>query len=289
MTVTANDGRTRSLTPEQEARLGETVAGQSDRNTWLARSRRWVPTAVSVAIAPLLVLLWILARRIDLVHPILLPEFTDAVAGFREVVTADGFGTHLWRTVSEIGLGFGLGCVVGLLLGIALATFPLLRRAYFPLLAGFEAIPGIVLAPVVITWLGFGLSGKVTQAAIACFFPVFVTTLVGLSMVSENELKLMRIMKASRWTVMRELRIRSALPAIFGGLKIAITMATIGAIVSEFVGSDAGLGYLLLRYKAGYDTPAMFALIFIFGVIGVLSFLLLEFLERTIVFWRKPS
>ena len=99
----------------------------------------------------------------------------------------------------------------------------------------------------------------------------------------------MRIMKASRWTVMRELRIRSALPAIFGGLKIAITMATIGAIVSEFVGSDAGLGYLLLRYKSGYDTPAMFALIFIFGVIGVLSFLLLEFLERKIVFWRTPS
>jgi NitT/TauT family transport system permease protein len=213
----------------------------------------------------------------------------DVVRGMREVVTTDGFFGHVNRTLSEIALGFLLGCLIGLGLGIGLSFSPLLRRAYFPLLAGFEAIPGIVLAPVIITWLGFGLSGKVVQASIACFFPVFVTTLVGLSMVSENELKLMRILKASQWKVMWELRMRSALPAIFGGLKIAITMATIGAVVSEFVGSDAGLGYLLLRYKGGYDTPAMFVLIFIFGLIGVASFLLLEFLERKIVFWREPS
>jgi len=287
MTATLDSDRARSLTPEEEQRL---VAGDTEKDSrGRAVVRRWLPTVVTVAIAPLLIGLWLLARELDLVHPILLPEFTDAINALREVVTADGFTMHLNRTLSEIGLGFLLGGVVGLALGIGLSSFPTLRRAYFPLLAGFEAIPGIVLAPVVITWLGFGLSGKVVQGAIACFFPVFVTTLVGLSMVSENELKLMRIMKASSWTVMRELRIRSALPAIFGGLKIAITMATIGAIVSEFVGSDAGLGYLLLRYKAGYDTSAMFALIFIFGVIGVLSFLLLEFLERKIVFWRKPS
>ena len=287
MTATVHADRVRSLTPEEESRL---VAGDTEKDgRWRAVVRRWVPTVVTVAIAPMLIGLWLLARALDLVHPILLPEFTDAIKGLHEVVTADGFTMHLNRTLSEIGLGFLLGGVVGLGLGIGLSSFPTLRRAYFPLLAGFEAIPGIVLAPVVITWLGFGLSGKVVQGAIACFFPVFVTTLVGLSMVSENELKLMRIMKAPRWTVMRELRIRSALPAIFGGLKIAITMATIGAIVSEFVGSDAGLGYLLLRYKGGYDTPAMFALIFIFGIIGVLSFLLLELLERKIVFWRQPS
>lgn len=288
MTATVGAERARSLSPAEEERL---VARPEAANgsPWRARVGRWLPTVVTVAIAPLLVGLWLLARALDIVHPILLPEFTEAVEALVAVVTADGFSTHLNRTLSEIGLGFLLGCVVGFGLGVWLSAFPLLRRAYFPLLAGFEAIPGIVLAPVVITWLGFGLSGKVTQAAIACFFPVFVTTLVGLAMVSENELKLMRIMKASRWTVMRELRIRSALPAIFGGLKIAVTMATIGAIVSEFVGSDAGLGYLLLRYKGSYDTPAMFALIFIFGVIGVLSFLLLELLERKIVFWRKPS
>lgn len=288
MTAVAEAPDTHSLSPEEEERLLAT-AGATDTRSTRARVRRWLPTAVTIAIAPALVLLWVLARALDVVHPILLPEVPDAVAGFFEVVTADGFSGHLGRTLSEIGLGFALGCAVGAFLGVALSIFPLLRRAYFPLLAGFEAIPGIVLAPVIITWLGFGISSKVAQGAIACFFPVFVTTLVGLSMVSENELKLMRILKASRWTVLRELRMRSALPAVFGGLKIAITMATIGAIVSEFVGSDAGLGYLLLRYKGGYDTPAMFALIFIFGLIGVLSFLALDLLERKIVFWRAPS
>lgn len=286
MSATSQE-RVRSLSPEQERVLGEPTEDRSGRAGF--RQRPWLPVVLSIALAPLLIGAWILARRLDVVHPILLPEFTDAVVALGDVVTADGFSVHLTRTLSEIGLGFLLGTAIGLFLGIGLSSFPLLRRAYFPLLAGFEAIPGIVLAPVVITWLGFGLSGKVVQAAIACFFPVFVTTLVGLSMVSENELKLMRMMHATRWQVMGKLRIRSAMPAIFGGLKIAITTATIGAIVSEFVGSDAGLGYLLLRYKGSYDTPAMFALIFIFGLIGVISFLLLEFLERKIVFWREPS
>lgn len=278
--------RVRSLSAEEEQSL---LVGAKRDGRWRAVLRRWFPTVVTVAIAPLLLGVWLLFRQLDLIHPILLPEVMDVVHATGEVVTANGFAGHVSRTLTEIALGFLLGCLVGLGLGIGLSFSPLMRRAYFPLLAGFEAIPGIVLAPVIITWLGFGLSGKVVQAAIACFFPVFVTTLVGLSMVSENELKLMRILNASQWKVMWELRIRSALPAIFGGLKIAITMATIGAIVSEFVGSDAGLGYLLLRYKGGYDTPAMFVLIFIFGLIGVASFLLLEFLERKIVFWREPS
>lgn len=280
--------RVRSLSAEQEKALGTTEADAAAGRR-LTDRYPWLTVTMSIALAPLLVLLWIVLRRLDVVHPILLPEFTDAVVALGSVVTADGFSGHLTRTLSEIGLGFLLGTAIGLFLGIVLSSFPLLRRAYFPLLAGFEAIPGIVLAPVVITWLGFGMSGKVVQAAIACFFPVFVTTLVGLAMVSENELKLMRMMHATRWQVMGKLRIRSALPAIFGGLKIAVTSATIGAIVSEFVGSDAGLGYLLLRYKGSYDTPAMFALIFIFGLIGLVSFLALELLERKVVFWREPS
>jgi NitT/TauT family transport system permease protein len=278
---------TRSLSQDEEEGLlaaavpTDAVAG--------GRSPSWLPTLLSILLAPTIVGLWIVARQLDLVHDILLPDFVPTVAAFWDVITADAFAMHLRRTVTEIVLGYGLGCTVGLGLGIGLSSFPLLRKAYFPLLAGFEAIPGIVLAPVIITWLGFGMSGKMVQAAIACFFPVFVTTLVGLSMVTDNELRLMRVLKASRWQTFRQLRIRSALPAIFGGLKIAITTATIGAVVSEFVGADAGLGFLLLRYKASYETEAMFALIFIFGVIGSCSFLLLELLERKVVFWRSPS
>jgi NitT/TauT family transport system permease protein len=287
MTSTLQEAR-RSLTPEEEGRL-LAAAGQPTGSGLRRAVGRWLPVVISILVAPFLVLLWVLARRLDLVHSILLPDFRAAVEALWEVVTDDVFGRHLWRTVSEIGLGYGLGCAIGLGLGIVLSSFPLLRRAYFPLLAGFEAIPGIVLAPVVITWLGFGLTGKVVQAAIACFFPVFVTTLVGLSMVTENEMRLMRILRASRWEVFRKLRLRSALPAIFGGLKIAITTATIGAIVSEFVGSDAGLGFLLLRYKASFETPSMFALIFIFGILGTASFLLLELIERKVVYWQSPS
>ena len=141
MTITVDDGRVRSLNTAEEEALGAPAGGEN-QSSWRVTARRWLPTVVTFAIAPLLVLTWILARQFDLIHPILLPEFSDAVAGLRDVVTAEGFAGHLWRTVSEIGLGFLLGCIVGLALGIGLASFPLLRRAYFPLLAGFEAIPG---------------------------------------------------------------------------------------------------------------------------------------------------
>lgn len=277
----------RSLGAEEEKKL--LAAAQPTDAAQTGRMPSWLPTLLSILLAPALVGAWILARKLDLIHEILLPDFRETVVAFWDVITADSFGMHLRRTLTEIVFGYGLGCAVGLLLGVALSSFPLLRKAYFPLLAGFEAIPGIVLAPVIITWLGFGLSGKMVQAAIACFFPVFVTTLVGLSMVSDNELRLMRMLNASRWQVFLQLRMRSALPAIFGGLKIAITTATIGAVVSEFVGADAGLGFLLLRYKASFDSASMFALIFIFAAIGALSFLAIELLERKVVFWRRAA
>lgn len=249
--------------------------------------RRAGPRYVSVLLLPVIVLLWQWVTAAELMHTILLPEFTSVVAAFVRLVTGAVFLQHLTRTVTEILAGFGLGTAIGVCLGLLLSSFPLLRRAYFPLLATVEALPIVVVAPIIIIWLGFGISSKIATATVASVFPIFVTTLAGLSLVSDNELRLMRSLRASRWQIFRKLRLPTALPAIFGGLKIAMATSTIAAIVAEFVGADAGLGYLTLQYKSNFDISGMFALVFVFMIIGSGGFLLIEAVERKVVFWRK--
>ena len=192
--------------------------------------------------------------------------------------------------MSEIVLGFGLGALVGFGLGMLLGSSSRLRTAYLPFLSALEAIPTVILAPVIIAWFGFGIEGKVFQAAIACFYAVFITTLSGLGLAEPNSVQLMRSLCASKLQIMRMLKIPAALPVIFGGLQLGATTAIIGAIVSEFVGSDAGLGYLLQRYRSGFDTPAVWVMIGIFLIFGLIAYLILWFAERKIVFWRaRPS
>lgn len=250
------------------------------------RRDRWVTWGLILLVPVGGLFLWWLITRYEWVHPVLMPPLPEVYDGFVSVVTAEGFGGHLWRTVSSIIAGYVLGAGFGFALGVWLAAVPWLRRAYFPLIAGFEAVPGIILAPIIITWLGFGINSKIAQGAIACFFPVFLTTLVGLALASDNELKLMRSLRASRWQIFYRLRLPTALPAIFGGLKIAMTTATIAVVVSEFVGADSGLGYQMLRYKSAFRVPEVWGLIIVFAVIGAGSFLLLEWLERKVVWWR---
>lgn len=276
------------LTPEERSLIASATSGPA-RSAGRAHLERFGPLYLSALLLPLVIGLWQILTLAGFVHRVLLPPPVAVAEATIELVTAPTFLDHFSRTASEIAVGYGLGVAIGLALGVALSSFPLLRRAYFPIIAGFEAIPGIVLAPLVITWFGFGIESKIVQAVIACFFPVFITTLAGLAMSSEDEVKLMRSLLASRWQIFRKLRLPNALPAIFGGLKIAITTAIIGAVVSEFVAADAGLGFLLLRYKASFETPTVFALIFMFAVIGMVSFLFIELIERRLIFWRAEA
>jgi NitT/TauT family transport system permease protein len=253
------------------------------------RRLRVPAAAVSVALLPVLIGAWFLATESGAVSRILLPP-PDAVArAVPRVLQAPGFQRHLVRTVTEILTGYMLGSLIGFSLGLLLGSSTRLRRAYLPFLSAFDAIPTIILAPLIIAWFGFGLAGKATQAAIACFYAVFITTLSGLSLADPDAVKLMRSLRATPWQILVKLRIPSALPAIFGGLQIGATLAIIGGIVSEFVAADAGLGFLMVRYRSSFNTAAVFVLILIFLLLGLASYLLLQFAQRKIVFWRHPD
>lgn len=253
-------------------------------------SRRKVsPYIVTVILAPVLFAVWWYVTNAGLVPSILLPTPQKVADAVPRVFGARGFYGHLGRTTLETVLGFALGGSVGFGLGLLLGSSIRLRTAYLPFLSALEAIPTVILAPLIIAWFGFGIEGKVFQAAIACFYAVFITTLSGLGLAEPSSVQLMRSLCASKWQIMRMLKIPAALPVIFGGLQLGATTAIIGAIVSEFVGSDAGLGYLLQRYRSGFDTPAAWVVIGIFLFFGLVAYLLLWLAERKIVFWRAAA
>lgn len=244
---------------------------------------------MSAALAPVLLGIWYLLTATGAVAPILLPSPEAVWKALPRVIGATGFSDHLVRTVLEFVLGFALGGGVGFGLGLLLGSSQRLRTAYLPLLSALEAVPTVILAPLIIAWFGFGLDGKVVQAAVACFYAVFITTLSGLELAEPEAIQLMRSLRASTWQILRKVKIPSALPAIFGGLYLGATTAIIGAVVSEFVGADSGLGFLMLRYRSSFDTPAVWVLIFAFLALGLVTYGILWTLERRIVFWRRSE
>ena len=267
----------------------ESIAAIAERES-RPRRKAFSPYILTAAILPVILLaLWLATTVTGSVPGILLPTPEAVWAAFPRVVGAMGFGDQVARTLLEIAGGFALGASIGFFLGVLLSSSSRLRTAYLPFLSALEAIPTVILAPIIIAAVGFGIEGKIMQAAIACFYAVFITTLSGLGLAEPNAVNLLRSLKASKWQEMVKLRIPTALPVIFGGLQLGATTAIIGAIVSEFIGATGGLGYLMIRYRGGFDTASYWVIIFIFLIIGLVTYLIIWAIEKKFVFWRDVA
>ena len=150
----------------------------------------------------------------------------------------------------------------------------------YPLLVAFQTMPKAAIAPIFVVWLGTGITSKVLIAFAIAFFPIVIDTVVGLRAAQPETIHLIRSMGANAFQVFWYVRFPNALPAIFGGLKISITLAVVGAVVGEFVGGDAGLGYLLMVANGSMDTTLLFAGIVGLTILGVAMYLLVELAER---------
>jgi NitT/TauT family transport system permease protein len=189
-------------------------------------------------------------------------------------------------TTFAIVLGFLLSVVVGITLAVMISISRVFEKSLYPLLVGSQAIPKLALAPLFVVWFGFGLLPKVLMTFLIAVFPIVVSTVQGLASV-ETELEyLARSMGLGQYRTFRMIRLYRALPAIFAGLKVAITLAVVGAVVGEFVGSDRGLGTLLLRAIGMVNTPLLFAALFVLTVLGVVLFACIELLERLAIPWH---
>jgi len=242
---------------------------------------RWVYPLGAMALA---VIAWDLAIRIFDIKPFILPPPLAVI----ELTVRDfpGLMRNGWVTLQEVLAGFALSVAVGVPLALAIVSWPLAERAVYPLLVGSQAVPKIAIAPLFIIWLGFGIAPKIIMAFLIAFFPVVIATVIGLRSIEVEKLHLARSMGASRWQTFFKIRLPNAMPSIFGGLKLAITFAVTGALVGEFIGTDRGLGRLIVVANGNLDTAGLFAAVAILTVMAVALFLVVELVERFVVRWH---
>jgi ABC-type nitrate/sulfonate/bicarbonate transport system permease component len=248
--------------------------------------RRWVaPAAIVLA----LIGAWQLAARLDLlahalhIEPFLVPAPSDIAQSLwsdRGLLADNG-----WVTLKEVLGGFAVSVAAGVLFAVVLHVSPTLRRATYPLLVASQTVPIVVVAPILVVWLGFGIGPKLAIIALICFFPITVNTLDGLGSVDPDLLKMMRTLDASRWQTLRRVEAPTALPYFFSGAKIAVAVAVIGAVFGEWAGSSSGLGHLIQEASAQLQTARTFAAVAVLSTLAILLFALLSALERRVAWW----
>jgi NitT/TauT family transport system permease protein len=233
--------------------------------------------------------LWEWAGATGLVSHLVLPRPFAIATAFVGLFTSGIVWEHLNATLMETLFGFAIGAGLGFVLAVLSSFWTSFRQIISPYMIALQVMPRVALAPIFITWFGFGMMPKVVMAATICFFPVFINTLTGLLARDEQTLEMFQSMRASKVQVFREFTLPAALPITFAGLKTGLTLALIGAIVGEFVATDRGLGHLLERFTFRLAMDQAFAVLLVLTVMGLLLYGVAELLDRKVVFWTHES
>jgi NitT/TauT family transport system permease protein len=192
-------------------------------------------------------------------------------------------------TLQEILLGFGLSVVVGIPLAIAVVYSRLFERVAFPFMVSLQTVPKVALAPILVMWLGYGIMPKVMVAFLISFFPIVINSVIGMRSAEREMIYLAQSMGASELTTFIKIRLPKALPSIFGGLKVGMGQAVVGAVVGEFIAAEHGLGYLQLIAQVQLDTPLLFAAVVVLSLLGVLMFNIVAWIERVALPWSRVT
>jgi NitT/TauT family transport system permease protein len=234
-----------------------------------------------------LFVIWESVTRAGWVSPLILPSLSSivhtAIVKFPLLMQMSAI------TTMEFVLGFLLSVAVGLPLGAMIVYSRALETAFYPILVAFQIVPKAAVAPIFIVWLGTGLSSKVLIAFAIAFFPIVIDTVVGLRSAQPETIHLLRSMGGNPFQVFWFVRFPNALPAIFGGLKVASTLAVVGAIVGEFVSAEKGLGYLVLVANGELDTRLVFACVLVLTLLGIIFYFVIEIIEKIVVHWHVSA
>jgi ABC-type nitrate/sulfonate/bicarbonate transport system permease component len=199
------------------------------------------------------------------------------------------FVHHSITTVNTILVGYAMGILLGIVIGILINGSTLFRDATYPWLVASQMIPVAAIAPILILWFGFTMLPKVIVVTLIAFFPVAVNTADGLRSVDTDMVSLLKSMGASKRKILFCVRIPSALPYLFSGLRIAMALSVLGAVFGEWVGSTKGLGFLMLNYNNKLNTPGLFAAVMVLSIIGIFLFFMVGVVERIAVPWKSNS
>lgn len=234
--------------------------------------------------------LWEAVTRLGIVDALILPAPTAIVAAFWSIAVVDGIiWPHFGITLYEALVGFVIGSAIGIALAVAAAMSETFRTYTKPYIVALQVTPRISLAPIAIAWLGFGVTPNIAIAALLCFFPPFLNTMVGLMDVDRDLREMFRSLHATRRQVFTDLMLPTAMPYMMAGLKTAMTMALIGAIVGEFISASAGLGVLMHRFTFSLNMAGTFAILGALTLMGLILFAVMEWADNRLVFWRHDS
>lgn len=246
------------------------------------------PLRALVPVVGVLVILavWQVITMLDIYPEFIIPTPLSVVQRFLTVARDGRLWLNTWTTVSQMLVGLGIGLSIGVTLGYVMAKSRTLEEALSPLVLAFQSTPVVAYAPLLVIWFGSGPTSKVVTSALIVFFPMLMNTLVGIRTVPNSLQDLMRSLGATRWQMFSRLEVPAALPILFSGLKVSAVLAVIGAVVGEFISSEAGLGYLINRARYDYDTPLVFVAIFMLALIARLMYGAVSLIERRALAWQ---
>jgi NitT/TauT family transport system permease protein len=232
-----------------------------------------------------LLLLWELACVAFAIPVFVLPSPTVIAASLQKHVgpIVEHSSVTLLRTL----VGFAIAVALGALLGVAIGSFRIVYRGLYPVLIGFNSIPKVAVVPVFVLWFGIGTLPAILTAFLVSFFPIAVNVATGLATIEPELLDVMRSLGAKKRKILLKIGLPRSLPYFFASLKVAITLAFVGTIISETVAANSGIGYLMMAATANFDTPLVFAGLLVIAVMGIVMYALFAMIEQRMTFWAK--
>jgi NitT/TauT family transport system permease protein len=263
------------------------TAYEKARKRTRARLRSTIESLAAPTLSALILLMWQFGVEIIGISEFVLP--TPWNIAHRIFVDYRLLLSSSVVTIFEMVAGFALAAVGGIITALAIFYSRLFERAVHPILVALQTIPKVALAPLLVLYLGYDFAPKCFLAFLLAYFPVVIATVVGLQALDKGMVSLARSMGASEWQIFFKIRLPAALPNVFGGFKVAISLAVIGAVIGEYVAAERGLGYLQLQASSQFDTTLSFAAVVVIALIGVFLFAVLDFIERRAVFHRESA
>lgn len=261
--------------------------GRSNRNFILERLSQFVSASVVLCSSAIIILLWEAVCRGFKIPHFMLPPPSSVISALIVQIMSKMIFIHIYTTLVEILWGFFIGNSLGLVLGILVGEFKLLERIVYPFVVSFQALPKVAIAPLIVLWFGFGLGSKMILVAVVVFFPILVNVVTGMQSTNQDLLLMMRSIPATRWQIFKMLKLPSSLPYIFAGLDVGATLSVIGAVVGEFVGSERGLGNLVLQMSYNFDIGGMFSVFLMLSGIGLILHFIVVYFQKKLIFWIR--
>lgn len=219
----------------------------------------------------------------------ILPAPSEIGSALAAQVQTSFFWNNVKITTQEALIGFVAATIFAIVAGTFISQVKVVEKVAMPYLVGFQAIPKVALAPLFVIWFGFGMTSKVVMAATIAFFPILINIIEGLRSADAEQIRMLRVFGATRFQIFRKVQVPNSMPFFFAGLDVGLLLAILGAVVGEFLGSQVGLGNMILLLQYNFDVAGMFSILLVLSIMGIMAHILIRALQRKFAFWGETN